>query len=106
MDDLRETFGEVISSYSRAEALEDGVLVDVSAIAKEAGISFPVALTRAVWDKYVEVPPRVIGQDEQGRLWDVLYMFRMAIPQGPNGPELRYRLHVRNDNRDQIPPED
>src|ERR1019366_6309710 len=51
-----ELFGEVISSYSRAQAIEDGVFVDVSATAKEAGIKFPVAMTRTVWGKYAEVP--------------------------------------------------
>jgi hypothetical protein len=31
---------EVISAYSREDALRDGVLVDVSALAREAGIKF------------------------------------------------------------------
>jgi hypothetical protein len=31
---------KVISTYTRAQALEDGVLVDVSEMAKEAGIKF------------------------------------------------------------------
>ena len=44
---------EVIYAYTRAQALEDGVLVDASEIAREAGIGFPVALTRAVWANYV-----------------------------------------------------
>ena len=43
-----ELFGEVISSYSRAQAIEDGVLVDVSSVARAAGIKFPVAMTRTV----------------------------------------------------------
>jgi type I site-specific restriction endonuclease len=30
-------FGEVIYSYTRAQAIEDGVLVDVTDMAKEAG---------------------------------------------------------------------
>ncbi|MCE9563538.1 MAG: hypothetical protein K8U57_15970 [Planctomycetes bacterium] len=38
---------EVIHSYTRANALADGVLVDVSETAREAGIRFPVALTQA-----------------------------------------------------------
>ena len=59
-----ELFGEVISSYSRAQAIEDGVLVDVSSVAREAGIKFPVAMTRTVWGKYVEVPEGVSCQDE------------------------------------------
>ena len=40
MDDM-----VVISSYTRAEAIEDGVLVDVSKVAREAGIKYPVAVT-------------------------------------------------------------
>src|SRR6185437_8267129 len=46
-------FGEVIYSYTRAQAIADGVLVDVSETAKEAGFKYPVALTRMVFDAYV-----------------------------------------------------
>ena len=94
---------EVIYAYTRAQALEDGVLVDVSEIAKEAGIKFPVALTSAVHCKYVEVPEGVIGQDETGRLWDILWVFRFAAAKF-NGSTLLFKVHVRNDNRDCMPP--
>ena len=94
---------EVIYAYTRAQALEDGVLVDVSEIAKEAGIKFPVALTSAVHCKYVEVPAGVIGQDETGRLWDILWVFRFAAAKF-NGSTLLFKVHVRNDNRDCMPP--
>ena len=30
-------FGDVISTYTRAQAIEDGVLIDVSSMAREAG---------------------------------------------------------------------
>ena len=71
---------EVIHSYSRAEAIQDGVLVDVSEMANEAGIRYPVAVTRELQDTYIVPDPRSIplGQSESGRLWDVLFMFRMA----------------------------
>ena len=65
---------EIIYAYTRAQAIEDGVLADVSEMAKEAGFRYPVALTHAVYVKYVEVPEGVIGQDESGRLWDILFM--------------------------------
>jgi hypothetical protein len=39
------------------------VLIDVSAVAREAGIRYPVALTRAVWERCVAVPPGVLFQD-------------------------------------------
>ena len=45
--------------YSRADALCDGELIDVSATAQEAGIRWPVALTRAAWGRCVNAPPGV-----------------------------------------------
>ena len=92
---------EVISSYTRAQALEDGVLVDVSETAREAGIKFPVALTRAVWANYVEVSEGVVAQDESGRLWDILWMLRCQISRS-QGDTLHFQLYVRNHNREQL----
>ena len=96
---------EVISSYTWAQALEDGVLVDVSEMAKEAGIKFPVALTRAVWVNYVEVPEGVVAQDESGRLWDILWMLRCQIRRS-QGDTLRFQLYVRNHNRERLTHQD
>lgn len=72
---------EVISVYTRAQAIEDGELVDVSTTAREAGFCYPVAMTRAAWASAVEVSDtlKAIGQDEQGRLWDVLSVLHHAI---------------------------
>jgi hypothetical protein len=64
---------DLIHRYTRAQALADGVLVDVSPVAREAGIRYPTALTRAVWENYVKVPPGVTCQDESGRLWDIVW---------------------------------
>jgi hypothetical protein len=36
---------ELIHRYSRADAIRDGVLIDVSETARAAGIRYPVALT-------------------------------------------------------------
>jgi hypothetical protein len=75
-------FGEVIYSYTRAQALADGVLVDVSDMAREAGFRVPVALTCAAWEDCVawsaEDSRRQVHQDESGRLWDALWMARLA----------------------------
>ena len=93
-------FGEIIYAYTHAQAVADGVQVDVSTIAKEAGIRFPVFLTRAVFDAYVTMPTNVTGQDEAGRAWDLVWMLRFAVRTAP--PELTrlpFALYVRNDNR-------
>lgn len=80
MDDV---FGPVIYAYTRAQAIEDGVLVDVSKLACEAGIKFPTAVTSAVFHEYVETPPELKGlQDDTGRLWDIVWMLSFAIRSG------------------------
>ena len=77
---LAEVFGlgTAIFSYTRAQALEDGVLVDVSTLAQEVGFRFPVAVTSALWAD-ISTIPEGSGQDVTGRLWDVLYMGALAI---------------------------
>jgi hypothetical protein len=95
---------DVIHRYSRADAIRDGALIDVTPTARESGIRYPVALTRAVWERWVAVPPGVICQDESGRLWDVLYLLRWAVGRSDDGPVVRFGVHVRNDNREGTPP--
>ena len=94
-------FGEVIYSYTRKQAIADGVQVDVTETAREAGIRFPVFLTRTVFDAYVTVPEGVTGQDEAGRLWDVVWMLRFAIRRAAAQGLIRvpFALYIRNDNR-------
>jgi hypothetical protein len=75
----KSIFGDVIDVYTRAQAIEDGVLVDVTETAKEAGIVYPTAVTQALWDGYIVPPESLKGiQDMQGRLWDVLTMFSFS----------------------------
>lgn len=90
----------LISVYTRKQALEDGVQVDVSGLAKEAGFRFPVFMTRTVYELYVAVTPGVEGQDEIGRLWDILNMLRESIKRGSDiAHRIPFSLYVRNDNR-------
>jgi len=89
-NNLKELFGEVIYAYTREQAIADGVLIDVSNMAKEARIRFPVAVTGAVWHEYV-VPDGELsnyGQSEDGRLWDVLWMFSCNARK--NGSDLMF----------------
>jgi hypothetical protein len=67
---------KVISVYTRAQAIEDGMLVDVSIYAKGLGFRFPVAVTKPVWDSYIswDNAQERAYQDETGRLFDVLWV--------------------------------
>jgi hypothetical protein len=94
-------FGEIIYAYTRAQAVADGVQVEVTKVAQEAGIRYPMFLTRAVFDVYVAVPPDVTAQDEAGRLWDIVWMTRFGIIRSqPGAQRIPVALYVRNaDNR-------
>lgn len=95
----------LIFSYTRAQAIADGVLHDVTEVAKQAGFKIPIAVSAAVWSEYVRVPDGVLAQDEAGRLWDVVSMLRFGIGRAKGeGPELLFQLHVRNDNSGGEPP--
>jgi len=90
---------EVISSYTRKQAIDDGVLIDLNQpstqeLVDNAGFRVPVCITRGVYN-LVNVPEGLEGlQDFNGRLWDVLYMaslhFRSCMNRNPdNNDECR-----------------
>ena len=94
-------FGPVISVYTRAQAIEDGVLVDVSETAREAGFRIPVALSRTVWDRLVALPDGYRGfQDERGRLWDVLWMARHYALRASGSDRVTMSVLVRDIRKD------
>ena len=71
-----DSWGEPVYAYTRADALADGVLVDVTQTAGEAGFRILVALTASVWADVNDLSGRYVtgGQDPEGRLWDLLFM--------------------------------
>lgn len=73
----------LVHCYTRRQAMTDGMLVDISEAAVEAGFRAPVAMTRTAWADCVEwsqatADRKAILQDEEGRLWDVVYMAMLA----------------------------
>ena len=98
-------FGEVISVYTRAQALADGVLIDAGPMAREVGFRWPVAITVAAWEDCIawneSDSERQTHQDQSGRLWDVLFMAAHAArTKAEAGPELLFELYrVPRDGR-------
>lgn len=93
-------FGPIVYAYTRSQAVADGEQIDVTKTAHEAGIRFPMFITRAVFENYVAVPEGVTGQDEAGRLWDLIWMTCIAIRRSrPGTDRLPVALYVSNDNR-------
>lgn len=93
---MESIFGAPIYVYTRAEALEDGVLMDVTDTAKEAGFRVPVAMTTAAWQDTVEWTDadskRQAAQDQSGRLWDVVWMAYLAVRRGGTEPRKAFQL--------------
>ena len=107
---------ETIHTYTRRQAIEDGVLVDLMqhptpehpelddlrALVHEAGFKYPVAMTAEAFAETVhpidsgQLPE---GQDLEGRLWDVLWMLRLAISRGASGRETHFTVHVFDGKR-------
>ena len=91
-------FGDVIFTYTRVQALADGVLIDAGALAQEAGFRLAVAITAVAWADCVawcEADSlHQVHQDETGRLWDVLFMAAHAIrTEAGAGNQRPFRFH-------------
>jgi hypothetical protein len=85
---------EVIFAYTRAQALADGVLVDASDLAHEAGFVFPVALTEALYHSFIVPALDLVaeGQSIQGRLWDLLFVLRFAIAKARDTDTILFKV--------------
>jgi len=104
--DFGDIFGEPIAVYTRRQAIEDGVLVDLMQpetvnLVREAGFKFPVAMTVGAFAATVaEIDkPLPAGQDIQGRLWDVLWMLTCAIRAAGSTDRVKFRVSVWNGRR-------
>jgi len=89
---------EVIHSYSRAQALADGVLVDVSEAAKEVGFRYPVAVTESLYGRYISVPPILKNSEQttEARLHDVLFVLVLNIKKSQKpGNEVHFSVGFR-----------
>jgi hypothetical protein len=100
---LSDLFDPQVYTYTRRQAIEDGVLVDlmqpdIEPLVREAGFKYPVAMTIGAFSRTVQVPDQPLppGQDLRGRLWDVLWMLKVAISRTSGGDRVAFEVHVRN----------
>ncbi len=71
---------EMIDSYSRSQALADGVLIDISQEARENGFKMPAAITGSLFHSYIKPPAGLEdeGQSISGRLHGLFEMTKAA----------------------------
>ena len=89
---------DVIYSYSRKDAISDGVLIDITKTANEAGIILPTAITDTAWSDCVEWDEsdsdrKQVPQDTDGRLWDVVSMAYYAIRNAKERSSILFSLY-------------
>jgi len=85
---------EVVSSYSRADAIRDKCLFDLTAEARQCGFKLPLAVTESVFKDYLDPSPDLIaeGQSRVGRTLDLLHVLRAAILTAPSTDTLFFKV--------------
>ena len=93
---LNDTFedADIIYCYSRHEALEDGVLVDLSSVAREVGINYPVAVTSSVYADCVSLPEVFEASGEIDRAFELLSAVSTLATHRIEEPEIHFEFCV------------
>jgi hypothetical protein len=63
----------------RQEAIQSGILIDVTPTARELGLTFPVTITKPLWDIGIVTNQSLSQEEQSGRLRDVLMAFRLRL---------------------------
>ena len=65
---------DIVFTYTRKQAIKDGVLIDITDTAKEIGFISCVAVTNIVWHGYIVSAKEIeyFGRSAKGRIWDVI----------------------------------
>jgi hypothetical protein len=99
--DSNSTFGEIIYSYSRAQALEDGVLVDLTQFQNiREHWKIPVACTDTVWNA-IEGAVQRHGKDFEGICHDISIVAKLAIRRAtPGQTTIRFSVVIGHAHKD------
>ena len=91
---------DIISTYTRQQAIEDGIFVDVSAVAKKCGFTIPVAITTNLFNKYIKQNNPL---ETETQIYHYLHKIRNAIlndPKRDTDSLLYLQLSTPNDHID------
>jgi hypothetical protein len=83
-----QPFGPVIFSYTRKQAIEDGVLVDVTALAREEGFRLHTAITSGLLGELSGGLPDSMREEAVRHL---LKTFHLEIRRQPNTDRIHFR---------------
>jgi hypothetical protein len=66
-------------SENRQQAIQAGILIDVTADAKKLGLTFPVTITKPLWEVGIAPLATMSEEDKSARVRDVLMAFRLRL---------------------------
>jgi hypothetical protein len=70
-----------VQLLNRQEAIEAGILVDVSQIAEQVGLRLSVGISKPLWELGITASRQLADEECQGRVRDVLLALRLHVEQ-------------------------
>ena len=71
------------TQFSVQQGIDTGALIDVTPAAKEVGLSFPVTMTKPLWETGIVAGKTLTEQDQSARVRDVLMALRLRLTAQP-----------------------
>jgi hypothetical protein len=69
--------------FSLQQGIDAGALIDVTPTAKQVGLSFPVTMTKPLWETGIAADKTLTDEEQSARLRDVLMAFRLRLTAQP-----------------------
>ena len=84
----------LIYSYTREQAIADGVLIDITEQAKATGFKLPTVVTENLYHHYIEPPAGLSGEGQSvaGRLHDLLTLALFAAKRAVNSDRVYFKV--------------
>lgn len=74
-----EETSSIPTIQDRSQAIQAGILIDVTPTAQQLGLTFPVTITKPLWDIGIVTNQSLSEAEQAGRLRDVLMAFRLRL---------------------------
>lgn len=89
---------------NRQEAIEAGILVDVSTIAETVGLRLSVGISRPLWELGISASRQLAEDECRGRVRDVLMALRLYIEQHDvKGPWIKFSATLEENEAGALP---
>ncbi len=74
---------QAVQSGSRDQAIEAGVLIDITPQAQDMGLPLPVGISRSLWDFGITASDQVVDREQDQRIRDLLMALRLHLCRSP-----------------------